>query len=146
MASPLAVPTARPAQQRRLSRSILAVLAGFVTIVVLSVGTDEVLHVLAVYPPWGQPMYDPGLNALALAYRIVISVFGCYLTARLAPYSPMRHAVILGAIGIVASTAGALAAMGHNLGPMWYPVALVAVSLPCAWLGARLHEARSSGR
>ncbi len=146
MATPLAVPTAAPAHPRRIGRSIVAVLAGFVAIVVLSVGTDQVLHVLGVYPPWGQPMYDPGLNALALAYRIVISVFGCYLTARLAPYAPMRHALILGAVGIVVSTAGALAAMGHNLGPMWYPVALVVVSLPCAWLGARLRGARSSDR
>ena len=142
MASQMAAPTAAPTQQRRLGRSIVAILAGFVAIVALSLGTDQVLHMLAVYPPWGQPMYDPGLNLLALSYRIVISVLGCYITARLAPRAPLGHALILGAIGVVVSALGAVAAIGQNLGPMWYPIALVFVSLPCAWLGGRLYVAR----
>ena len=56
---------------RRVGRSVLAVLTGFVVVFVLSLGTDQVFHVLAVYPPWDQPMFDPRLNALALAYRLV---------------------------------------------------------------------------
>jgi hypothetical protein len=35
-------------------RSAGAVLLGFVVVVVLSLGTDQVLHVLRVYPPWGE--------------------------------------------------------------------------------------------
>jgi len=35
-------------------RSIGAVAAGFVAVFVLSLGTDQVLHVLKVYPPWGE--------------------------------------------------------------------------------------------
>lgn len=54
---------------RRVWRSTLAVLLGFVAVVVLSLATDQLLHVLHVYPPWGQPMYDPGLSLLALAYH-----------------------------------------------------------------------------
>ena len=54
-------------QPRRLWRSTAAVLLGFVAVVVLSLGTDQVLHALKVYPPWGQPLYDPRLNLLALA-------------------------------------------------------------------------------
>ena len=145
MATPLAA-SSDTTPQRRLGRSIVAVLAGFVVIVVLSVGVDQVLHSLAVYPPWGQPMYDPMLNALAFSYRVVISVLGCYITARLAPRAPMRHALILGAIGVVVSAAGAFAAAGRNLGPMWYPVALILVSMPCAWLGGRLYAVRHDRR
>jgi hypothetical protein len=52
------------AHTRRRWRSAGAVLLGFITVVVLSLGTDQLLHVLQVYPPWGQPMYDPGLNLL----------------------------------------------------------------------------------
>ena len=48
-----------------LGRSILAIFIGFVAVVVLSLGADEVLHLLKVYPPWGEPMYQPGLNLLA---------------------------------------------------------------------------------
>jgi hypothetical protein len=127
---------------RRLLQSTGAVLLGFLTVIVLSLGTDQVLHVLEVYPPWGQPMHDPGLNLLALTYRIVYGVVGGYVTARLAPHSPMRHALIGGAIGLVASLAGAVAAIRLNLGPSWYPVALALTALPCAWLGGRWYESR----
>ena len=124
---------------RRPWRSSGAVLLGFVTVFVLSLATDQVLHVLGVYPPWGEPMYDPGLNFLALAYRCVYTVFGCYLTARLAPHSPMRHAWILGGIGLVLAVVGAIGAMPMNLGPNWYPIMLAVTTLPCAWLGGVLY-------
>jgi hypothetical protein len=124
---------------RRLGRSTLAILAGMIAGAVLSLGTDQILHVLDVYPPWGEPMYDPELNALALAYRIVYTVIGGYLTARLAPHAPMRHVMILGCIGLVVSSAGALVAITqHDLGPAWYPIALALVTIPCCWLGGLL--------
>lgn len=128
-----------PAPPRRLLRSVAAVLAGFVAIVVLSLGTDQLMHTLEVYPPWGQPMRDTGLLLLALAYRIVYAVAGCYLAARLAPHNPMRHALVLGAIGFALSTAGAVATIPMDLGPAWYPIALALTALPCAWLGGALH-------
>jgi hypothetical protein len=129
----------------RLGRSVTAVLLGFVSVVVLSLGTDQMLHVLQVYPPWGQPMHEPGLNLLALAYRCVYGVVGGYLTARFAPYSPMRHAVVVGMIGFVLSAAGAIATIPMNLGPAWYPILLALSALPTAWLGGVLHRRRQAG-
>ena len=41
---------------RRLGRSIGAVLAGIVAGVILSLGTDMLLHVAGVFPALGQPM------------------------------------------------------------------------------------------
>lgn len=125
---------------RRLLRSTGAVLLGFVAVVVLSLGTDQMLHVLEVYPPWGRPMYDPGLNLLALAYRSVYGVAGSYVAARVAPHAPMRHALALGVIGVALSLAGAIATIPIDLGPAWYPIALVLTALPCAWLGGVLHR------
>jgi hypothetical protein len=122
---------------RRLGRSIGAVLAGLVAIFVLHLGTDAIMHAAGVFPPWGQPMSD-GLFGLATAYRIAWSIVGCYLTARLAPNHPLRHALILGALGVLLSTAGAAAAWNSGLGPHWYPLALIAISLPCGWVGGRL--------
>jgi hypothetical protein len=122
-------------------RSVLAVLAGLVTIFVTHLGTDQLLHTLQVFPPWDQPMHDPGLNALALSYRIVFSILGCYVTARLAPRAPMAHALVLGLIGTALSVAGVVATADMNLGPRWYPIALAASALPCAWLGGLLHRA-----
>jgi len=127
---------------RRPWRSTGAVLAGFVAVFVLSLGTDEVLHVLQVYPPWIQPMYDPGLNLLALAYRMVYGVLGSYITARLAPHAPMRHVWIGAIIGFVLSSGGVMAALRMKLGPVWYPVALALSVFPTAWLGGMLHRRR----
>jgi hypothetical protein len=131
-------------QPRNLLRSAGAVLLGLLAIFVLSLGTDQLMHSFEVYPPWGQPMHDTGDNLLALAYRIIYAIFGCYLAARFAPRNPMRHALLLGAIGFVLSLAGAIAASRLDLGPLWYPIALVLTALPCAWLGGYLYRTRTS--
>jgi ABC-type branched-subunit amino acid transport system permease subunit len=138
--------TPTSAHPRRLGRSAAAVFLGFITVVVLSLGTDQVLHVLQVYPPWGQPMHDPGLNLLALSYRIVYTVLGGYITARLAPHAPLGHALVLGAVGFAAGLAGAIATIPMHLGPAWYPIALVVTALPCAWLGGTLYLRRHADR
>jgi len=117
-----------------------AVFFGFFACFVLSLGTDEVLHLLKVYPPWSQPISDPGLNLLALSYRIVYTVVGGYITARLAPRNPMRHVLVLGFIGLAISVAGVIATSGMNLGPRWYPIALAITALPCVWLGGVLYR------
>ena len=122
------------------ARSVVAVVAGLVVIFALSLGTDQIFHMLGVYPPWGQWTTDTGVNALALSYRLVYSVLGCYLTARLAPHAPMKHALVLGAIGFVLSAFGAIAASRMNLDPLWYPLALVVTAVPCAWLGGALYR------
>ena len=92
--------TAPGKEPRNLGRSTGAIVLGFVAVVVLSLSTDELLHLLKVYPPWGQPMHEPGLNLQALSYRIVYTIVGSYLAARFAPRNPMRHAMILGAVSV----------------------------------------------
>lgn len=130
---------------RRLGRGPVAVVLGLLAVVVLSLGTDQVLHVLKVYPPWGQPMYDSGLLGLALAYRCVYAVLGSYLAARLAPRRPMRHALVLGIVGLALSLVGLAATLiTRALGPTWYPAALVLTALPCAWLGGVLEAKQAA--
>ncbi len=121
---------------RRMLRSIGAVLAGVLVVIVLSLGTDVVLHATGIYPPWFQPMAD-GLWVLALAYRIVYGIVGGYLAARLAPNRPMAHALMLGAVGLVLSIVGVAANWnkGPEYGPRWFSLALIATALPCAWIG-----------
>ncbi len=124
---------------RRALRSIGAVVAGMIAGAVLAIGTDLVLHATRVFPPWGQPVGD-ALLLLATAYRTVYSVVGSYIAARLAPNRPMRHALGLGVVGLVVSTVGAVVTWnrGAAFGPHWYPVALIALAMPCAWVGGRL--------
>jgi drug/metabolite transporter (DMT)-like permease len=131
----------------RRGRSAWAIVAGFLCVVLLSLGTDEILHLLKIYPPWEQVMSD-SLFALATAYRAVYNVVGCYLTARLAPNRPMRHALLLGWVGTLVALLGAVATWNHQppLGPHWYSLVLVVIALPCAWLGGKLYEQRAQER
>jgi hypothetical protein len=126
-------------QRRSVGRSLLALLAGFVLVVVLSILTDVILHITGVYPPLGQPAPD-ALLALATAYRTLFGIAGSYVTARLAPYAPMGHALTGGAIGLVLALVGAVATWGHpeKFGAHWYPVALVILALPTAWVGGKI--------
>lgn len=119
-------------------RSILAIVAGVAFIIVITTIVDIVLHQLGVYPPWGEPM-DNGLSLLATTYRVVIAVAGAWLTARLAPAHPMRHAIWLGYVGTVLGLIGVAVSWGKGLAPDWYPIALAALAIPQCWLGGRLY-------
>ena len=126
---------------RNIGRSILAVVAGILAGIALTLVTDAVLHKIGFFPPLGE--WTPsGPLAVATAYRIVYSILGSYIVARLAPNRPMMHALISGAIGVVASAAGAAATWNKNFGPHWYPVALILAALPCAWAGAKVRLAQ----
>lgn len=126
---------------RRAGRSIGAVLAGFVAVAVLSVGTDIALVVAGIFPPLTQPAaFTTGLLLLATVYRSAYSVAGSYLAARLAPDHPMRHALALGVLGLAVSIVGAV--VMREAGPAWYPLALIVLALPCAGLGGILFRRR----
>ena len=129
--------------QRNILRSVGAVLAGLFFVIIITTATDAIMHATGIFPPWGQPMSD-SLFVLALAYRIVYGIVGGYITARLAPGKPVQHAVLLGVVGFVLSLAGAAATWnrGPEFGPKWYPVALIAIAIPTAWLGGKLVSGR----
>lgn len=130
-----------PQPPRQLGRSFLALLTGILVGIVLSLGTDVLLHVLGLWPSLGLPMSSPML-LLATAYRTVYGVISSYITARLAPNRPMMHALVLGLLGFVVSIAGAVFTWnkGPAFGPHWYPVTLVVLAIPTAWLGGKLRE------
>ena len=137
--APPFVPSLAPTRRAPgVLRSIGAVAAGLVSIFAVTTATDLVMHATGVFPPASAPPMSNGLFLLAFAYRFIYDVAGCYLTARLAPHRPMRHALVLGSIGLVLSIAGAIAMW--DAGPAWYPLGLAVSALPCAWLGGRLHR------
>jgi len=122
-------------------KSVWAVLAGFIVIFILSMGMDAVMHVAGIFPPWGEAMTN-GLYAWATAYRVVFSIIGCYVAARLAPNRPMAHAIWLGVLGVVISLVATIVTWNKSpaFGPHWYPIALVLVSIPCAWIGGKIYK------
>lgn len=120
-------------------RSIWAVVAGILAIIVVTTLVDVVLHLVDVFPAWDVPI-DDRLAALATGYRVIIGVGGGWLTARLAPARPMKHALILGAIGVILGLVGVVATWDRGLGPRWYPIALVLLALPQCWVGGAIFE------
>ncbi|TGK04004.1 hypothetical protein EHO59_10820 [Leptospira semungkisensis] len=119
----------------QILKSTGALLAGFFLILILSIGTDTVLHLIRIYPPFGSMMSD-SLFVLAASYRVVYGILGSYIAARLAPSRPMFHAMILGYVGLAISIAGAI--MMRDKGPAWYSILIVLIALPCAWAGGIL--------
>jgi hypothetical protein len=126
-------------------RSIWAVVAGVLFIIVVTTLVDIVLHAIGVFPPMDQPIND-ALALLATFYRIVISVVGAWLTARLAPDKPMKHALILGVVGVVLGLVGVAATWNLRLGPRWYPISLAVLAIPQCWVGGKIYELQSGRR
>jgi hypothetical protein len=120
-------------------KSIWAVVAGVLFIIVVTTVVDVLLHAVGVFPAMGQPLND-ALSVLATAYRFIISVAGAWLTARLAPVRPMTHVMVLGAVGTLLGIAGVVATWNLGLGPRWYPIAVAALAVPQCWVGGKIYE------
>jgi hypothetical protein len=127
-------------------RLIGAVIAGFLIVVVLSTATDAVLHASGVYPPESEGFWDPGLNALALAYRCAFTVLAGFVCALLAPPPKMRAVWVLAVLGLAGGLAGLIATWNMNFGPHWYPIALAVTAIPAVWLGGALQQRLHHGR
>jgi hypothetical protein len=127
-------------------KSIASVLIGAGVSVVLSIGTDGLMRALGIFPL--NPPMKGKLFILATVYRTFFGGVGGYLAARIAPDKPLKHAFVLGALGLVANLAGAIATWNKlpELGPKWYPIALIALALPAALVGAKLHIMHLGGR
>ena len=117
-------------------KSIGAILVGFLAGAILSVVTDVILEKTGFmkmepfdYNAWW-------IIVLVILYRCIYNTLGCYIAARLAPSRPMRHAMILGIIGLGLSIVGTIVMWDKP--PHWYPIALILLVMPCAWLGGKL--------
>ena len=126
-------------------KSVWAILAGILVTVVVTTLVDIVLHATQVYPPMDEPLTDK-LAMLATSYRTVISIGAAWLTARLAPNRPLRHALLLGCVGTVLGLIGVVTTWDKGMGPHWYPIVLAVLAIPQCWLGGKLYEMRERPR
>ncbi len=121
----------------KILKSIGAVVGGFATVAILSIGTDNVLEGMGILPTaTDSTAYVTWMLALALFYRSVFTVVGGYVTARLAPTNPTKHVYALMILGGIGGALGAVS--GWSLGNHWYPVALAVTGPIFVWLGGRL--------
>jgi len=123
-------------------KSIGAVFAGVLFIIVATTLVDIVLHLTGVFPPMKEPL-DDRLALIASSYRVVIGIAGGWLTARLAPQKPMKHALILGLVGVLLGLVGVVATWNLGLGPRWYPISLAVLAIPQCWLGGWIFQSKS---
>jgi hypothetical protein len=119
-------------------RSVLAIVTGFVFVFVLVGITDVALASAGLLPKPGAPVPDTSLLLFMILYVAVYAIAGCWLTARLAPDHPMRHALIGGALGQIVGIVGAMSTW--NLTPLWYNVVGLATPMVYAWIGGRIRE------
>jgi hypothetical protein len=125
-------------------RSAFAIVVGFVIIGVLSFATDALVRLAVpnVFDAHGGTESVPVLLA-ALGYVALFATGGCYLTARLAPSHPMRHALVLGGLGLAFNVAGTIAMW--STAPAWYHAVALAMVMPLAWAGGHLRERQLRG-
>ena len=121
---------------RRRYRNAGAVLAGVVVTVVSSTAIDAVMHGTGVFPGWGARMAD-SLFLVALAYRLVCNAAGAYVAARI---GTVRSARTLGNVGTFLASIGLVVCIKSDpeLGPLWYPIALVVTAIPSTLIGGWL--------
>lgn len=119
-------------------KGILAILAGFVFIGITHNGTDVILERLGIFTPPSVRFDTTWMVITALIYRNVFMVIAGFFVATIAPEPKMRYVIILGIIGTLLGCGGIYANYKYDMGPMWYPVALVLIGFPCLYLGAKL--------
>src|SRR6266581_1312609 len=123
-----------------VTRLLLSILAGFIITAALSTAVDLLLQMAKIFPPYGEPFFDPGLVLLASAYRAVFQIFGAYVAATIAKDKAKKAIWTIGILGTIFWLGGTL--LKPQAGPIWYGLLGAALSLPTALTGGKLYERR----
>jgi hypothetical protein len=121
---------------KSIFKSIGAIIAGLLAIVVLSIATDILVEQLGLVPPANKGTFSTNMFIIALIYRSIYAISGGYLTAKLSPQKPLKHSSILGIIGFVLSLLGTIAMW--DKGSHWYSILLTITAFPTTWFGGKL--------
>jgi len=122
---------------KSIIKSIGAIFAGFALGAILSVGTDFLFDKLKIMSMENFKQTPTAIISIVIIYRFVFNIFGCYLTAKLAPNKPMKHVIIIGIIGTVLGIFGSVVMWDKAI--PFYNIAIVLISLPSAWVGGKLY-------
>lgn len=123
-------------------RSIVAVLAGFITLSVAlyamqGVGTAVLFRMHPDLPATASIVnYSTGTRVFWLVWETLSMGAAGYVTARIASSSHVVHATVMGAIQAIV-TVWAMFSV-RNDEPLWFWITGIAMMVPAAWLGGRL--------
>lgn len=120
-----------------MSRSLVAVVTGFVFIAAASIGTDFAMRAAlpSLFEPDGSTT-SVAILLLTIGYVGLYATVGCYLTARLAPRAPMGHALTLGVLGLLFNLVGTW--FTWDTAPVWYHVVSLLLVMFWAWIGGQM--------
>lgn len=135
----------------KILRGILAVILGFVTLGVVVMIGEMVVHLIYPPPAGFDPHDSASIAAVVKTMPIgtlvsvvvvwALGIFaGAFVAARVAPGSQLAFGLSIGVLGLLAAVATMLM-IPH---PIWMWVVGVAECLPAAYLGARLASPRGS--
>lgn len=117
-------------------KSIWAIFAGFIFVVIFSTLADFILiKTELMKQPFDQNTV--GFIGFVIFYRSLFCIIGSYITAKVAPKNPMKHALIGGGIGLAFAIVGAI--LTWDKPPHWYAISLIITAFPCAWLGGKFY-------
>ena len=121
-----------------MARSILAVVTGFVLTGLLIGATT--FFVVSSNPGAFDARNAPttlGMLLVMHAYVAVYATLGCWVAARMAPSRPMRHAMIVGVLGVIVNAANPSIWSTY---PLWSNVVSIGSPLLLAWLAGTIRE------
>lgn len=125
--------------------SILAVLAGILTLTITSFAIEAVANPIFMrllgLPDHAALARHAGVRAATLAYSLVCVALGGYVCARLAPKRPLHHAITMGALQ-TGLTLLAMQSMPELASPTQW-IVTAALAFPAAVLGGFVHTRRS---
>lgn len=106
--------------------AFLALLAGFATMVLLVIAITALLSRLT--PDWVGEEAKPraGYVAVNLGYSFLAAAAGGYVTALAADANPLIHVLALALVVLLLAALSAMQSRGKQ--PIWYALALVAIS------------------
>ena len=106
--------------------AFLALAAGFATMVLLVIVLTALLE--RMVPSWAdtEGKVQPGHAFVNLGYSFLAAAAGGYVTAWAAAANPMIHVLALGIVVLALAALSALQSRGKQ--PVWYSLALVAIS------------------
>ena len=119
--------------------SVRAVVAGLLFSIAVTTLIDFVLVFVGLFNKLGSPI-DHGMAALALVYRFAAGILGAALSARLAPFSPSRHAFVLAVVFTTLGLIGMVVTWDSGLAPHWFTAAIPILGFPQSLVGLFLHN------
>ncbi|HET6326884.1 MAG TPA: hypothetical protein VFG04_19555 [Planctomycetaceae bacterium] len=127
-----------------MKRSIIAVVAGIVVLILSSFAIEAIanplMKMIGLFPDESP---STAVRLVTMAYTTVCIAAAGYVTAWIARRAPVLHALIMGAVQVGLTVA--LIIDQPDFAPPWAWIITVAVIMPAAWYGGAIRARQARG-